>query len=309
MENKTDSSFNELMQVCTACNNHRLSQDSYTAPGFMEFLDSPLNIDDIPMQSHSIDTETEMVRNPKNIPWENSIKNFVLDLLSIQNNKIFSTCIILFEFGYAYTETTITFIAKRCANNNTVILYVVPLDDSNETFNITIVRNAKMEYCTITDREYLVSNLTIWYLPNDTMIFCHDTSIDGYREAISMMPESTWSVSCSLTNFVNTTKSNTLCTYICPVYSHLGSMETRAVSSGPIQFKGYGVTNSYVGRMNYYSRSIRGSRHSSGRCYDCQVLYKLLISLQDENKVQEELSTVKFATSFLDSANNKKKMI
>lgn len=308
MEDKVDSSFSELMQVCTVCNNHRLSKDSYTAPGFMEFFDSPLNINDIPMQSHSIDNEIEIGRDPSNVPWENSIKNFVLDILSIQNTRIFSTCIILTEFGYAYAEITTVYITKRCTDNNTVVLHVVPLDDTNETFSITIRRNGKIEYCSTTDKDYLVSTLSIWYSANSTIIFCHDSSINAYKETISMMPESILSVSCSPTNFVDAAKPDAVCTYICPVYSHLGSMETRAVSSGPIQFIEHKITNSYIGKMNYYSRCIRGSRHSSGRCYDCQVLYKVLISLQDENKVQEESPIIKFAPSFLDSANSKKKM-
>lgn len=309
MDKNVNESLSELMELCTACNNHRLAEDSYTAPGFMDFSDSPLNIDDIPMESYSIENGADIARNPSSVPWENSIKNFVLDIVSLVDHKIFSTCIILSEFGYAYSEVTTAFITKKHTDNNTAVLSIIPLDENNSTFSVTIARDRKVEYYSTTDREYFVSTLSVWYVPNSTLIFCHDASIDEYRDTVSMMPGSTWSISCSPTNFITTTSSDTVCTYICPVYSYPGSMETRAVGSGPVRFAGYKATNSYSGKMNYYSRCIRGCRHNSGRCYDCQVLYKLLVSLQDNYKVQKEPCTIKFTSSFLNSASSKKDSI
>ena len=33
-------------------------------------------------------------------------------------------------------------------------------------------------------------------------------------------------------------------------------------------------TSGYAGKLNFYDRCIRGSVHSSGKCYDCEVLYR-----------------------------------
>ena len=304
MEDKISILVNELMEVCTACNNHRLSENPYTAPGFVEFIDRPLNINDIPMQSDSIRNETELTKDPSTVPWEDSIKNFVLDLVSVENNKKFSRCILLTEFGYLHTESTATLIVEKYGNNSAVIVDVVPIDDNGTAFEINIRRNNKIEYNSIVDKEYIISTLSVWYIPNDTIIFCHDSFISEYKDTISMMPESTWSISCNLSNFVNNDTKN--CKYICPVYSHLGSMETRAVGSGDIRFKEYETTNLYLGRMNYYSRCIRGSRHSSGRCYDCQILYKVLVPLQQDNKQTSNKTSTKFVPSFLELVDSER---
>lgn len=138
--------------------------------------------------------------------------------------------------------------------------------------------------------------------PKDTLIYCHDSSIAPYKDMLLATDNCTWSVSCGPIQFVSTERSKKSCKYICPVYSCPGSIETRAVGNGQIVFSNDGVPNDYRGRMNYYVRSIRGSRHSSGRCYDCQTLYRVLKQLSNELTQDVETHTSKrFSSQFLRS--------
>ena len=305
MENQTDSALAELMQLCTMCNNHRFTQDSYSAPGFTNFLNRPLTIDDIPMESYNSEDGAELSRDPKSIPWEDSIKNFILDLTSVSSTEKFSVCMLLTELGYVYSAPTISLLNKKYGNSTTVMVHVVPVDEDMSTYIVTIRREEKVEYCNRIDRNYLVGDLLTWYMPKSTLVFCHNPSTVQYKELLGMMPDITWSVSCTISNFLESSDFIEKCEYICPVYSHSGSMETRAVGSGPISFIGYKLTGKYRGKMNYYFRCIRGSKHSSGRCYDCQILYNLLLSLDPQHKQTSSTVTTKFEPVFLLSISNK----
>ena len=297
--------LDELTKLSAICKNHRLSQDSYSAPGFTEFLNRPLDISDIPMESYDIqnEIEVEIAKDPTTTPWEDTIKNFVLDLTSIPENKVFSTYILLTGAEYIYTEPIMEYISVKYSSSVTKIIHISPICESEDEFMFTIVRNSKIEYSMPVHRDYIVGTLVVWYEPHETFTLCHDTSIYNYKEILSMMPDIVWSVSCSPSDFVKATKSYGSCKYICPIYSHLASKETRAIGNGPIRFVEQVCTNDYAGKMNYYIRCIRGSKHSSGRCYDCEVLYRLCTSLQGEYKQKDTETTTKFALSFLNSGN------
>ena len=293
------------MQLCSMCTNHKSSQESYSAPSFTDFLNRPLTIDDIPMESCNLEDGIELSKDPKSIPWEDSIKNFIFDLTSVSTDEKFSVCILLSELGYSYPIPTISLINKKYGNSNTVMVHVVPTDETMDTFIVTIRRQEKVEYCSRIDKKYLVGDLLTWYIPKTTLVFCHTLSILQYKELLGMMPDIAWSVSCTISDFIESFDPVEKCKYTCPVYSHPGSIETRAVGSGPIKFIEHKVLGKYRGKMNYYFRCIRSSKHSSGRCYDCQILYNLLVSLDPYRKDSSTKPIASFHPTFLLSVTNK----
>ena len=304
MEVAEKDSIAALTSIYSSCNNHRTSADSYTSPSFVDLFTGPLTIDDIPMECSSSAKSDQTVLDPVATPWEDSIKDLVLDLTSIGFDKTFSVCMLLTRLGHSLMDATIELMHKKYVRSNTTIVSIVPKEEKEEEFEMNIIRNRKVEQSSVIQREYLVTNLLIWYEANDTLILCHDPFISVYKQALEMMPETIWSISCNVTNFVNKKNDTTTCKYACPVYSHPRSMETRAVGSGPINFSDAYVPKDYIGKMNYYLRSIRGSKHSSGRCYDCQVLYKTLLSLGIHNKHQLPDEKVQFDSQFLISSRS-----
>lgn len=308
MDKQTEKTLIELIQFCGLCSNHKVSPDSYTAPAFLNFLNTPLTIEHIPMESWNIQNNgefTELTENPKNVPWEDSIKNFVLDLTSIKTTKKSLSCIILTEFGYNYPIATIHLLTKKYADNGASIVYVTPENDTSSSFRVTVRCDSKIESDQSIASCYLIEQLFIWHAPHNTLIFCHDSSIAQYRDFLNMASESIWSVSCTPSSFVETYDTPNTCEYICPVYSHPASQETRAVGSGKIKFTESKITRMYLGRINYYLRCIRGSKHSSGRCYDCEVLYSLVVSLDYYRPKSTSSPIINFDPTFLLYAREK----
>lgn len=315
LKSAADAQLIELIQICNICKNRDPSPDSYTAPAFIDFLDNLLTIEDIPMESNSVfKPVSNKSKDPEDNAWDDSIKNFVLDVSSVVVDSKFSVCFVLAEFEYAYEQATIYLLSKKYVKDDITMIYVTPDDEDATTFRVTIRRNDKIELNTITDNEYLISSLIMWYNPGNTLIFCHDTKILQYSDLLTMMPDSVWSVFCNSMNFIQADKlysikklnnSNLRRNYICPIFSHRDSNETRAVGSGPIRFLGYKFDSSYIGSMNYYSKSIRGSIHSSGRCYDCQILHNLLLKLDQFRDKKDKSPIIEFVPTFLESAKSK----
>lgn len=119
------------------------------------------------------------------------------------------------------------------------------------------------------------------------------------------MQNSFWSVSCTTTHFISNREKDKVCTYVCPVYSCQGSFETRAVSAGNITVTQSDKNFTYQGRLNYYQQCVRGSKHSSGRCYDCEVLYKVITQVYTSPLPSPTIPRkINFSRSFLSSSEN-----
>lgn len=292
----------ELTSVHSRCVQHGGSKDSYASPAFSEWKKGALTIDDIPMQSCSTDLTCPIREDQHKAPWEDSIKNFIFDIVSVNTSSKFTTCILLSEMGYKYQEATIHMIAGKYGTDNVTVIDVVPCDYSDgskyDEFKLR-VRHKNVNYDSIIHKGTLASNVVQWYQPNNTIIFCHDNSIVEYQNIISAMPQSTWSISCTYTNYI-INESKKKCYYVCPNFACPGSFETRAVSSGSVVFTNKNAPAEYKGRLDYYSRCVRGSKHYSGKCYDCK---KLEVAINDIYK--SPLSTpvsarfAKFSPTFL----------
>ena len=260
------------------------------------------------MQSYDY-TKYALTKDPNATPWQDSIKNFILDSTSVQTTSKFKACILMVEFGYRISDTgsklleaTADVIGRRYGEPRSMVITTEPEDEGYTNFLVIARQGSSVGFKGIVERESLVNILMSFYIPTKTLLVCHDSQSVEYQEAISMMPESKWSLSCTPTTFIRPTARYIDCKYVCPVYSCFGSMETRAVSHGPVTFDTSSKPKTYTGRMNYYARCIRGSRHSSGRCYDCQILYKTLISLgASPNSSPVPLHSVAFSEAFLQS--------
>lgn len=308
MEESTEQVLAELLAICQACRGHGDNPDAYTSPGFSEFLNRALTIADIPMQSYNIEKTSR--RDPDSVPWEDSIKNFIFDMTSFNTTKKFDVCILLAEFGYKYTDATLDLLTTRhCKPTSSMISVEVTntdVSDSDSTeFKFTIIREGVIEYTCYVTSKYLVSTLVSWYVPGSTMILCHDSMVNEYTDCISMMPRSDWSVSCTTSNFIECDDPGKQCKHICPTYSCLGSLETRAVGSGNIKVTSHKMPRVHEGKLNYYLRCVRGSKHSSGRCYDCQSLYKVITSIYKTPECSPvKASELKFSPTFLTASNS-----
>lgn len=306
MNSYTEETISKLLAICQSCTGHRIEKDSYTSPAFAEYLGRPLTVSDIPMQTFDY-TKYTLTKEPGATPWQDSIKNFILDSTSVQPSSKYMVCILMMEYGYRFSdisdkflEATADIVWHKYGAKGSMIITAEPEDEQCSVFTVIARQGNKIGFKDSIDKDALVCILMSFYIPRQTLIFCHDSFTKEYQEAISMMPESRWSLSCTPTVFIRPSTRYTDCKYVCTVFSCFGSMETRAVGYGPAVFGSSNKPKSYTGKMNYYTRCIRGSRHSSGRCYDCQTLYKTLISLGASPSASPvSLHSVAFSDSFL----------
>ena len=305
MNTYTEETISKLLAVCQSCTGHRTEKDSYTSPAFAEYLGRPLTVSDIPMQTFDY-TKYTLTKDPGATPWQDSIKNFILDTTSVQFTGRYIVIILMLEYGYQFSdvgdkflEATADVMKHKYGARGSMVITTEPEDENYSSFTVIARQGNRIGFNDSVNKDTLVSILMSFYIPSRTLLVCHDNFVKEYQESMSMMPESRWSVSCTPTVFVKSSNKYTGCKYVCPVFSCFGSMETRAVGYGPVTFGSSEKPTSYTGKMNYYARFIRGSRHSSGRCYDCQTLYKTLISLgASPNASPVPLHSVVFSDSF-----------
>lgn len=306
MDNLEKSIIDDLVSVCTSCESHHdINKNSYTSPGYIDFLGRALTVGDIPMSSYIQKEDDSPMKDPSSTPWEDSVKNLVFDMTSMDSDKRYDTCILLYEFGYKLPVITANSVSSRYGIPGNVTVDVIPEDCECEYYIVNIRRYSTLEYTFIVDSEHLVGHLIQWYVANSTLILCHDNSNSTYKDVISMMSESTWSVQCTVSTFISARHSSSVSDYICPTYTCPGSLETRCIGTGPIKYISHGLPQSYIGKLNYYLRCIRGSRHSSGRCYDCEILYRVLSTINIEcNSKSTATKSVVFSPDFLKSVGD-----
>lgn len=301
-----EEAAHKLLDICNKCPFDKLSskylKDTYTSPAWAEWLKRSVTLNDIPMQSCSAEEMKEIYNEIGKIPWEDSIKNFIFDTTSISTSRKFATCIVLSELNYEYQDATIYTIAGKYGSSDVTIIDVMPLDPKADgtidQFKLRM-RHNEISYEATVSSTALTSDLVQWYTPDSTLIFCHDNSIVEYQTSISMMPKSTWSISSTSVNYVVNKDTKIKCDYICPIFSFPGSLETRAVSSGVPLFTNNSPPSIYRGKLDYYSRCVRLSRHSSGKCYDCHKLLTTVRGMYSSPLSTPVVSSfVKFTPSF-----------
>lgn len=268
-----DAALAELLSICQSCKGHEPYDNPYSSPAFIQYLNRPLTIADIPMESYNIERSSR--NNPTNVPWEDSIKNFIFDLTSFSNKKRYSTCILLAEAGYKYSKATLSLLNNKHCYSTSAMILVIPLEENAKLFRLTVVSKGIVTYTSSIEAENLVGILLSWYIPNRTAIVCHSNDIQEYIDCISIMSDCTWSIQCTNSKFIKSGSSKK-CKYVCPTYSCQGLHETRAVGEGDITVVEHKVPKEYSGRLNYYLRCIRGSTCASGKCYDCEILFRVI---------------------------------
>lgn len=75
------------------------------------YIDRLLNVDYIPMSSYGMESSTR--NDLMKVPWEDSVKNFALDVYSFSGSKKFSVCVLLTQPGYKYVDATTELIGHR----------------------------------------------------------------------------------------------------------------------------------------------------------------------------------------------------
>lgn len=304
MESSIDETVSKLLSISMSCYNHQLNEDSYPSPGFSDFLNRALTVDDIPMQSSTEINYRPLRKDLSTIPWEDSIKNFIFDLTSVNTKQKFDICVLMTQPGYRYTDSTIGILSQKYLKDKAIAVDIVPTDVDCREFDICFRLGGIVQCKWTVERSLLVSNVCVWSSNSSMLIYCHDNSVSEYRDIIQMMPESTWSISCTPLSFIESKSTSKPCKYVCPVYSCQGSLETRAVGTGSVKFVKHKIADTYEGKLNYYLKSIRGSRHSSGKCYDCEILYKTLISVhRSPLSSPANPRTIKFSDQFLHSTS------
>ena len=131
--------------------------------------------------------------------------------------------------------------------------------------------------------ESLSAVLSPWSIFERRGLICHDATLMAYNNAMHMLEGGMWSIACTSTAFIRNARADIATSYICPVFACDGSTETRAVGEGAIQIKNNPGSGEYDGALGFYNKSIRGSVHSSGRCYDCEMAYRILCSMMTDN--------------------------
>jgi len=282
--------IHELLSSCVGCNVKHVPQDnSFAAPAFMDFLNGGVSLEDIPMESSVITTEAG-----SGTPWDEGIKDLLLDLTSFGSSFKFSVCIILSGHMSKYVPLTAELMsAKYCTGPYTVVS-VIPESEECASFEVTALSASMPAVRFSVSSDKLIASVIMWYSRGETAVLCHDYSIQVYESLISMMPVCRWSIQCMPTRHIQSAPGVDTCRYICPAFSYRASMETRAVGHGPVVTTSKGVPYGYSGRLAYFHKHIRGSKHTSGRCYDCQVLYRVLMEVYEPALD----SPVKFTVTF-----------
>ena len=123
----------------------------------------------------------------------------------------------------------------------------------------------------------------------------HDYNVQDYRDTLYLLSEGMWSIPCTVRNFVQTNDLSGSAVYLCPLFACDGSLETRAVGSGTFTTCSGKLPGWYAGKLNYYLKCIRGSTHSSGRCYDCKVVHRIIAKNYLPKNDADEVENVTFA--------------
>lgn len=278
-----------LLEVSNKCNHRKGNEDSYACPSFIDYLDRPLTLKDIPMQS-SIEGERLIRRDPSDTPWEDCIKNYIADLASLDGLGNFDAVVLLCAPGYKFARAASLALSKGYVKSSGVLVEVVPQPESKEKLTISVIMSLEVQCSWEVDASSLASELSVWSDTGKYITLCHDYSRDDYRDVLYMLSEGFWSISCTPRNFIRMDNNNSLSNYVCPVFACDGSLETRVVGKGTFNKHTDEPPGWYKGRLGFYLKCIRGSTHSSGRCYDCEMVHRAVVKHypMEEKRAQPE---------------------
>lgn len=181
-------------------------------------------------------------RGEAQLPWNDAIKNFVMDLVSLQADGAYATCILLLEEGATDTESgrcmlsfTLEGVARRYCRDTSVTVTVEPVEAS---FRLLRHESGSIVDNRVERAQNLVRLLSRDASGSNTLILCHDSSLQSYRDVLTVFAESTWSISCTPQSFVGSAHASIACKYVCSVFAHRASRESRAVGKGRMTFDG-----------------------------------------------------------------------
>lgn len=307
---EADSCIADLLDIAAKCtrskgDNASNKDELYTAPAFMYNTDKALTLSDIPMQSYSIEKSTRRVSQGTH--WNDSIKNLIFDISSVNSSKRFKCCIIFTEPGYKYPAATLEIMNRRYCYSNSLMILVSLDDEKSILFDVTIVIGNQLDTNFRIPREYLVELITSTCTnPTDALVMCHTNSINEYIDAIVMLYGCTWSIQCTSSTFVSLENKREKYKYVCPIYACMGSTETRLVSKGAIALHQGKSSADYRGRLNYYNRCIRGMISTFGKCYECDRLFRSISQVYKTPDVSPiEPYSLQFSPKFLTSIDTK----
>lgn len=282
---ESEEVLRNLLSECQLCINHKPQLDTFSSPSFLEELSSPLTTMSMPMETSDVKSSNSAL-GPSTLPWNDKIKNFVMDITSHNNSEKFESCIVLAECDYSGTSghgsisllTAEALRYKHCKDNH-IFVAIEPKDSSTEEFTMLASYNNKEISELSVSRHSVVETIMPFYRAHETLVLCHDSSVEEYRNVLMLMSDAFWSISCTPTYFTGTDSELRKCKYMCTVFSHNLSKETRAVGQGMVLFGEHLMPPSYIGKVNYYQKCVRGAKHSTGRCYDCKMLYDAIVSV------------------------------
>lgn len=278
----SESVLQRLAETATSCVNHKPQRDNYAAPVSVEYKGRPLTTHDMPMGTSTLQGAEPAMSSPT-VPWNDQVKNFVMDLVSLKGGERFKTCIVLISGGDGCPDheddilclTLWCIRAKYCDGDSTMIV----VQDMTDHFVSKLLTKDGFASDSRVEPVDLVRHLYQYYVEDSTYTICHDTNVMEYRDVLETLSGSAWSVYCTPQSFVESCDDDEPCKYICTVFGHQASKETRAVGRGRLTFEVTSSLDKYISRINYYSKSIRGMTCTTGRCYDCKMLYDVLVSL------------------------------
>lgn len=268
----TERVLRDLLSLSQSCKSSHHTPAAYSSPAYLDFYDLPMSIHDIPMQSYNIEKSSR--GDPNSVPWDDSVKNLVFDLGSIPGSTRNKVCLVLAGRGYKYSRECLPLVYRKYCTRGGISVVAEENEAGDGQYNISIYDGQQIDDPMTVDAETAPGLLLSLCIYDRTVILCHDSSSEVYKSVLYMAVGATWSVQCTSSNFVEPGNGSNSCKYICPVYSCLGLHESRAVGRGNIVIGENPSRSGYAGRLNYYSRCIRGSACSSGKCYDCEVLYR-----------------------------------
>lgn len=284
-------------QRCT----HKPARGPYASPAFMSNSSRLLTTADIPIQSYGLQVAPK--GDPGRVPWNDHIKNFVADMSAFSRSRKLFVCVTLAGTGYPYVNTSVNLaLDKYCASGG-VSICVVPSEKEEGCFDVRVVKREQVfdtgiDTTLVVPSNALVTVLLSWDWKGTTGVLCHDMSTPEYVDYINASDNCTWSVPCTITSFVESDITDEPLKYMLLVYGHAGSTETRAVGRGKVVISQLPAPALHVGRVNYYMRCVRGSPQPSGRCYDCEMLWR---TVARSHAVPEVSPVVKSRTVFTDS--------
>jgi len=267
----------ELQAVSELCCLQHLNNYAYTAPDSIFYRGIPLYMSDIGMSFDSRHT-LKGVEDPSVVPWDEDVKSLTSDLMTILNRSSFERYVFLTNAHYTYIDNMHKLLRHiPSINPHAYVICVSPIPEHN--YAISITRGGSTPKEDLVPAEMLVSVMTKLCNDKDTLVCCHTAEDPWYLEVISSIPDCTWSMPSTQSLFLTSSTEPDRSMYMCQVFSHPASVECRAIGIGPPALLSQPCIKYYRSRMYYYSTCIRGAQAKTGRCFDCEVLYRLTLLL------------------------------